>query len=376
MLVLVVTMVLIPTSNVSAATTVTVKYNQTDARKMAAKINEFRTGPDSEKWCWDEYDGRKIYVKNLAPLQYDANLEKIAMVRAAEMAKDCNDPNFFVHHNSFGVYSDYLGESRLMVGGPVDLGSIFTVFKESNMPYRAQYTRRCMLSPQINAVGIGVAEINGEAYWVIEFAQLAKITPAGTAQNTTQTVSVPYNDRVPFTYTGVKNLSGIWTYIRNGKIDLTYTGVAKNTFGWWRVVNGKVDFRCNSVEKNEYGWWVIRNGKVDFSYNGLAANSNGTWYCKGGKVDFSANGVLNTPQGWYLIKGGKVQKGTVTVAKNQNGWWYINKDGKVDFTYTGLATNNNGTWYIRDGKVDFTYNGKVTGEGNKVYIVVNGKVQV
>ena len=43
----VVMLVSLPTTQVSAATVVTTTYHQTDARNLATKVNEFRTGKDA-----------------------------------------------------------------------------------------------------------------------------------------------------------------------------------------------------------------------------------------------------------------------------------------------------------------------------------------
>ena len=116
----------LPTTQVSAATVVTTTYHQTDARNLAAKVNEFRTGKDA--WHWDKTNQIKIYCKNLKPLQYDANLEKIAMLRAVELAYDYKDKNFIKHHTSYGVYTDFMGEDLLVShGGPFPIESIYYV---------------------------------------------------------------------------------------------------------------------------------------------------------------------------------------------------------------------------------------------------------
>ena len=49
---------------------------------MLSMINNFRTG---NWWIW-KGDGTKYYGSNLPALKYNYNLEKIAMVRAAELA--------------------------------------------------------------------------------------------------------------------------------------------------------------------------------------------------------------------------------------------------------------------------------------------------
>ena len=60
-----------------------VTFNQTEARAMLDRINDFRTGSDA--WYWDQTDTNKVYVTGLSTLEYDYELEKVAMQRAAEI---------------------------------------------------------------------------------------------------------------------------------------------------------------------------------------------------------------------------------------------------------------------------------------------------
>ena len=61
-----------------------VTFGQTEARKILALINDFRTG--DEAWYWNEDDKTKTVCTDLEPLAYDYTLEKVAMQRAAEIA--------------------------------------------------------------------------------------------------------------------------------------------------------------------------------------------------------------------------------------------------------------------------------------------------
>ena len=76
--------------NVKAATATTpvsisVQYGQTEARTILDMINEMRTS-STDAWYWKQDDTTKTYCTNLQPLQYDYDLEKTAMQRAAEIA--------------------------------------------------------------------------------------------------------------------------------------------------------------------------------------------------------------------------------------------------------------------------------------------------
>ena len=61
-----------------------VTYGQTEARAMLADINAFRTS-ETDAWCWDMSDSTKQPCLT-TELEYDYELERVAMQRAAEIA--------------------------------------------------------------------------------------------------------------------------------------------------------------------------------------------------------------------------------------------------------------------------------------------------
>ena len=68
--------------NAYAATSTTVKFEQSNARTVLNMINSFRSSGDT--WYWNSNNTAKTYV-TCSPLQYDYTLEKIAMQRACEL---------------------------------------------------------------------------------------------------------------------------------------------------------------------------------------------------------------------------------------------------------------------------------------------------
>lgn len=68
--------------NAYAATSTTVKFEQSNARTVLNMINSFRSSSDA--WYWNSDNTTKTYV-TASPLQYDYTLEKIAMQRACEL---------------------------------------------------------------------------------------------------------------------------------------------------------------------------------------------------------------------------------------------------------------------------------------------------
>lgn len=169
----------------------TVTYNQTEARKIYKKINDFRTG--SNAWYWNENNTKKIRCKNLSELKYDYNLEKVAMKRAAEIAlsfdhKRPADTRFFYAYDECKVKYTAAGEN--IAAGHENASAVHISLVESNDKYNGQGHRRCMLDEHFNAVGIASVKVNGICYWVEEFACIESPNRHRTAAvNTAKTVS-------------------------------------------------------------------------------------------------------------------------------------------------------------------------------------------
>lgn len=154
----------------SAGSTVSVQYNQSKAREMLAMINDFRT---SGTWCWDESNSKKVAYPAVKKLVYDYDLEKTAMLRAAEISVqfDHTRPN---GTSPFTAYSYYkpgaVGENIAVTEGMGnDPLPVFELWREDNEKYEGQGHRRNMLGSSFTAVGIACAYINGKYYWVQEF---------------------------------------------------------------------------------------------------------------------------------------------------------------------------------------------------------------
>lgn len=160
-------------------------YSQTEARKMLSMINSFRTGSDA--WYWSEDNQTKTQCSNLQNLDYDYDLEKIAMLRAAEIALrfDHTRPNGGTCFDAYKtVSSTYTAVGENIAAGYSSTESTFVQWREDDEKYSGQGHRRNMLSSSFNAVGIGHVAVNGTHYWVQEFGMAA-------SPNTTQT---PAND--------------------------------------------------------------------------------------------------------------------------------------------------------------------------------------
>ena len=172
---------------------ISVKYGQTEGRKIFDMINEMRT--DSfDAWCWNEDNETKTRYDNLNELAYDYDLERIATKRAAELALlfDHGRPNgesFFSIYEEEGISYRAAGENIAM--GYRTAEAVNAAWREDGEPYNGQGHRRNMLNPKFNCVGIGHVYLDGCHYWVEEFAYRTSVnTTETTANDSEQTMSL------------------------------------------------------------------------------------------------------------------------------------------------------------------------------------------
>lgn len=171
-------------------------YGQTDARSMLAGINQFRTGSDA--WYWNEDNKTKTVCSDLSPLTYDYTLEKIAMLRAREIAisYDHTRPNgfwFSTAYSSSGTTYRYAGEN--IAAGFPSAESVLDGWEEANEKYDGQGHRRNLLNDQCNAVGIAHVRYQGVDFWVQEFdSRLVPDTAETAADDSTSVVDVDVAD--------------------------------------------------------------------------------------------------------------------------------------------------------------------------------------
>ena len=165
---------------------ISVKYGQTEARKIFNMINDMRTS-STDAWYWNEDDTTKTTCSALSELAYDYDLERLAMKRAAEIALSYSHtrPN---GGRSFSVYSEEgitnwraLGEN--IAAGYLSAEAVNMGWREDNENYVGQGHRRNMLSADFNCVGIGHVYYNGYHYWVEEFAYRTSVNTTETAAN-------------------------------------------------------------------------------------------------------------------------------------------------------------------------------------------------
>ena len=193
--------------NAYAATSTTVKFEQSNARTVLNMINSFRSSGDA--WYWNSDNTTKTYV-TASPLQYDYTLEKIAMQRACELIylyehKRPNGSSVFTTYSDYVYTSNGKGENiAQMAYAPENIvdnaADAHNAWREDNDYYAGQGHRRAMLDPRYTAVGIAhIYYFDGAKYihfWAEEFGTTVSNTNATAANDSQATVTLNDNKSV------------------------------------------------------------------------------------------------------------------------------------------------------------------------------------
>ena len=154
-----------------------VTFDQVEARKMLQYVNDFRIGNDA--WYWDKNNTEKVWANNLQPLEYDYNLEKVAMQRAAEVAlymdvyhRRADGQKNFATYSDLGYEYNEAGENVAYSNSPSWFSSYEATesLKEKNFYYQNQGHRRNMLDSKWTVCAFGCVISNGNIYYTQEFA--------------------------------------------------------------------------------------------------------------------------------------------------------------------------------------------------------------
>ena len=155
-----------------------VEYKPALARSMLSIINENRT--KDKVWQWKSDNKTKEYFSGLKPLQYDYNLETIAMRRAAEIAiyyshtrpdgSSCftcfptSSMSYYYGENIAYSWASYGASACSTADGT------FWLWWEEDEPYEYQGHRRNMLDKSFRYIGIGCVYVNNAYYWTQAFS--------------------------------------------------------------------------------------------------------------------------------------------------------------------------------------------------------------
>lgn len=157
---------------------VNVKYQQTDARKMLARVNKTRTEGNR---IYYEVDGKRIEPEALKPLSYDYELEKLAMQRVAELAidfeqtrpdgeyykslwglKSSKDSNWWNYHENIAVYYT---NNKDMYKACFEANKDFYINGDTSQLEWS--TKRKLLDKEIKGFAVAHGVCNGNHYWVM-----------------------------------------------------------------------------------------------------------------------------------------------------------------------------------------------------------------
>ena len=285
-----------------------VTYGQTEARAMLADINAFRTS-ETDAWCWDMSDSTKQPCLT-TELEYDYELERVAMQRAAEIALsyDHTRPN---GKACFTAYpSGYMRRGENIAAGYGSAAEVFDGWKEENESYAGQGHRRNMLSDKFKAVGIGHVVYQGCHYGVQEFGDRVKNGAASGANDDTQIVDV---DVASSYITAVKtNLDDVSLKVGE-KATAADFSLALNVVNQWGYQKDCViENECSAKIEDE----TIASLSDDAVITGLKSGTTKIW--------------ISNPFGSDFYR-------TITVTKGMEDKGEISVEPIADQTYTGSA---------------------------------------
>ena len=271
-----------------------------EARTMLQMINDFRTGGNA--WYWNRDNTTVTQKTGLGRLQYDEELEAVALVRANELAVlfDHTRPDGTECFTAFPNNRECVGEN--IACGYRTAADAFEGFLEEDEDYAGQGHRRIMLMGEMTRVGIAAVEVNGICYWVQEFASAPmEETPVstGTAGWEQRGGKWVYRKADGGLVTGWMKQGGKWFFMDADGV--MQTGWVNDGDNWhymkdtgemvtgWLKDGGKM-YYMNSSGVMELGWQQI----------------DGKWYF------FQPSGVMQT--GWL---------------KEDGAWYYMNASGEM-----------------------------------------------
>ena len=229
-----------------AAPEATVEVNASfmykEARSMLDLINEFRTGKDA--YYLDKDNTTTVKVTGLKKLKYDYNLEKVAMLRALELAVH------FSHTRPNGqawssAHSGSYTRGENIAYGFGSAKAAFNAFREDNKNYAGQGHRRIMLESKFTRVGIGCVKVGNALYWAQEFGS-GKAGGSASDKFSSKTVEATWKTlkagRTKVATSAEELKVAVGKSVSLPKVLLTSTTGAKNSLGKakWSSSNSKI----------------------------------------------------------------------------------------------------------------------------------------
>ena len=291
-----------------------------EARTMLQMINDFRTGGNA--WYWNRDNTTVTQKTGLGRLQYDEELEAVALVRANELAVlfDHTRPDGTECFTAFPNNRECVGEN--IACGYRTAEDAFEGFLEEDEDYAGQGHRRIMLMGEMTRVGIAAVEVNGICYWVQEFASAPmEETPVstGTAGWEQRGGKWVYRKADGGLVTGWMKQGGKWFF-------MDADGVMQT--GW--VNDGDNWHYMKDTGEMVTGWLKDGGNWYFMDQDGVLQTG---WVNDGGKMYYmNSSGVMEL--GWQQIDGkwyfcqpsGVMQTGWL---KEDGAWYYMNASGEM-----------------------------------------------
>ena len=333
-----------------------VRYEQTEARRMLDMINEFRTGENA--WYWNSDNTTKTWMNDLSEYKYDYTLEKLAMQRAAEVA--LNFDHTRPDGNSCNSISGRISAENIAAGKRT-AEDTFTQWQEEDSNYSGQGHRRAMLSNRYTAVGIACVFYNGYFYWVQEFGN-AVDTEATEPNNSETTVNIDVNSSM------IKeiNLSQPSTI----EIEVGENVTAPTIEASIRMVSGWPSYKSHTVTVCPE--WTSTDSKIiDF-------NEDGELEAKGvGSASITAN--VGSQNVTVPVKVTEISLAGASVTLQQDSWSYIGRpiepvptvvlNGKTLTAGTDYTVSYENNTNVGTASVIITGTGSYSGSVKKNFII-------
>lgn len=348
---------------------VNVQYNQTEARKILARINDFRT---QGSWYYDENNTKiRIEKGELGELTWDYMLEKIAMLRAAEAAiyYTCGDtghgeynPHTRLNGKSFSTaYKDCVDEEALATGmsttwygswaenlafGHTTEESVFNAWGEEDYDYSGQGHRRIMLGSAYQTIGVAQVVYNGRIFWALEMGGENSGYPDQGAVNSVKKMTLDVEeDYVKYDGTGSTTAVSVSDLYSNGGSSNNSSSDKDNS------QTAKPVQPLSAVEGLQVS--ATRYNTLELRWNPVSgAKSYEVYYADSDNVS-SARRLANAKKNsykftkakcgqpyyfWVIPVAGKTNKGSLSAAPMAYGETYLT--GSTDFTVAKPGYNS------------------------------------
>ncbi len=309
---------------------------QSEARNMLTLINSLRTGDNA--WYWNRNNRTKTVETNLVGLGYDYQLEEVAKLRAAELARSFSHtrPDGSKWSTAFPAGNYYKGEN--IACGFESAADAFGGFLEENEDYAGQGHRRNMLNRHYTRIGLAAVEVDGTVYWVQEFASGNVVNQAsgnGAAGWMLEDGKYYYRNTDGSPASGWLQDGDAWYYLDTD--GMMQTG--------WIQVNG-LWYYLNKDGAMQTGWMKDGTAWYHMDQNGVMQTGwikeNGRWY------NLDQNGAMQTGwirdgHKWYFAnKKGEMQIGWVQA---DGKWYHFGRTGAMD---TGWVKEQDKWYYCRE----------------------------